>query len=196
MDREVVKDVLRRFNEQGVRYCLIGGLAMAHHAVPRQTQDVDLMALPEDMPLVGQLLQGHQQRGTAVVLIFQVGVTRFDIIPANLRAQREAVLGAIDDALEEQPVKVANLRDLLLLKMWAAPDRPELSKRMRDETDMVELIEMNSESVSATDIAYICQTLLAMCYTAEDVNKYRAQIEWLNAKLETLGLSDRRYELQ
>ena len=81
MDREVVKDVLRRFNENGVRYCLIGGMAMAHHAAPRFTQDVDLMVLPEDMPLVGRLLQGFQQRGTAVVLIFEISATRFDVIP-------------------------------------------------------------------------------------------------------------------
>ena len=196
MDREVIKDVLRRFNERGVRYCLVGGLAMAHHAAPRFTQDVDLMVLPEDMPLVGQLLKGHEQRGTAVVLIFQIGATRFDIIPANLRARRESVLSAIDDLLDEMPVKVVNLRHLLLLKMWAAPDRSERGKRMRDETDIVELIEFNPGKVSAEDIAYICQRLLAMCYTTEDVNKYRAQIEWLNGELEALGLGDRRYALQ
>lgn len=43
MERDTVKDVLRRFNEGGVRYCLVGGLALAHHSIPRQTQDVDIM---------------------------------------------------------------------------------------------------------------------------------------------------------
>ena len=63
MEREVVKDVLNRFNKGGVRYCLVGGLALAHHSIPRQTQDVDIMVLSEDLPLVQRLLEGHEQRG-------------------------------------------------------------------------------------------------------------------------------------
>ena len=196
MERETVKDVLRRLNEGGVHYCLIGGMALAHYSVPRLTQDVDILVLPEDLPIVQQALAGHEQRGTAVVLIFQIGETRIDIIPANLRAKRAAVLNCIDDVLDDLPVKVVNLRDLILLKMWAAPERPDRGKRLRDEADIVELIEYNSEKVLAADIAYLCQTLLKMVYTPPDTQKYRAQIEWLNGELEKLGLSDRRYELQ
>lgn len=195
MEHETVKDVLRRLNECGVRYCLVGGMALAHHSVPRLTQDVDILVLPEDLPLVQQALAGHQVRGTAVVLIFQIGETRIDVIPANLRAKRRAVIECIDDVLYDLPVKVVNLRDLILLKMWAAPDRPEIGKRLRDESDIVELIEMNADKVSAADIAYICDSLLKMVYSAEDVQKYRAQIEWLNQMLEKLGLNDRRYAL-
>lgn len=195
MERDTVKDVLRRFNEGGVRYCLVGGLALAHHSVPRLTQDVDIMVLPEDLPLVQRLLKGHELRGTAVVMVFQIGDTRIDIISADLRAKRAAVLGAIEDVLDGLLVKVSGLRDLILLKMWAIPDRPEMSKRMQDETDVVRLIEFNPEKVSAEDIAYICRNLQLLAYTAEDAKKYRTQIEWLNGVLETLGLSDRKYDL-
>jgi hypothetical protein len=196
MELDAVKEVLRRLNESGVRYCLIGGLALAHHSIPRATHDVNLLVLPEDMAQVQQVLKGYQQRGTAVVLIFQVGNTRIDVQPANLRAKRTAVLSAIEDVLEDLPVRVANLRDLILLKMWAVPDRPELVKRHQDETDIIGLIQFNSEKISAEDIAYICRTLLAMVYTPDEVKKYRAQIEWLNDVLDKLGLSDRRYELE
>jgi hypothetical protein len=195
MERDIVKDVLRRFNEGGVRYCLVGGLALAHHSIPRQTQDVDIMVLPEDLPLVQRLLKGHELRGTAVVMIFQIGDTRIDIIPANLRAKRAAVLEAIDDVIEDLPVRVANLRDLILLKMWAIPDRPEERKRAQDEADVIGLIEMNPEKVSTEDIAYVCRSLQALAYTPEDANKYRKQIEWLNGVLSRLGLSDRQYPI-
>ncbi len=195
MERATVKDVLRQFNERGIRYCLIGGLALAHHSIPRMTQDVDLLVLPEDMPLVQQVLAGHQLRGTAVVLIFQVGTTKIDVQPANLRAKREAVLSAIDDALDEQMVKVVNLRDLLMLKMWAAPERHEMGKRAQDEADIINLLEFNSKKVTTEMIGYICRVLLGMVYTAEDAAKYRAQIEWLNQILEKLGLGDRCYTL-
>jgi predicted nucleotidyltransferase len=195
MQRETVKDVLRRFNENGVRYCLVGGLALAHHAIPRRTEDMDIMVLQEDLPLVQQLLKGYEQRGTAVVLIFQVGETRIDIIPATLRAKRAAVLGAIESMMDDLPVKVASLRDMILMKVWAAPERPEMGKRMQDETDVVGLIELNREQVSAEDIAYICRTLLGMAYTVEQMSQARAQVEWLNGVLEKLGLSDRRFPL-
>jgi hypothetical protein len=195
MDRDVVKDVLNRFNKGGVRYCLVDGLALAHHSIPRQTQDVDIMVLPEDLPLVQRLLEGHEQRGTAVVMIFQIGDTRIDIIPANPRAKRAAVLEAIEDVIEELPVKVANLRDLILLKMWAIPDRPERAKRLQDEADVVGLIAMNSGRVSVEDIAYVCRSLQALAYTPEDADKYRKQIEWLNDELERAGLTDRQYQI-
>lgn len=195
MEIETVKRVLRGLNEKGVRNCLVGGMALAHHSIPRLTQDVDIMVLPEDLPLVQQALQGHLQRGTAVVLIFQVGETRIDILPANLRAKREAVLGAIESAIDDLPVKVIKLRDLILLKMWAAPERPERTKRLQDETDIVSLIEFNAGSVSAEDIAHVGRNLLALCYTPPDLDKYRAQINWLNEELEKLGLSALRYHL-
>jgi hypothetical protein len=195
MERETVKDVLRRFNDSGVRYCLIGGLALAHHSIPRQTQDVDVLVLSEDIPQVQQLLQGHEQRGTAVVLIFQIGDTRIDVLPANLRAKRAAVLNAVEGMMDDLPVKVASLRDLILLKLWAIPDRPERVKRMQDQTDVIGLIELNPGSVAATDIAYICQTLISMAYTPEEAKKYRAQVEWLNSELDNLDLSHLRYPL-
>ena len=60
MERDTVKDVLRRFKESGVHYCLVGGLALAHHSIPRLNQDVDVLVLPEDLSLVGRLLKGHE----------------------------------------------------------------------------------------------------------------------------------------
>ena len=195
MKQETVKEVLRRLNESGVRYCLVGGLALAHHSVPRQTQDVDILVLPEDLPLVQNLLQGHEQHGTPVVMVFQIGETRIDIIPANLRAKREAVLGFIEDLLDGMTVRVVNLRDLILLKLLAIPDRTEKRKRMLDETDVVGLIEMNPQRISAEDIAYISRNLLGLAYTPEDTNKYRAQVEWLNEVLKELGLADLCYPL-
>ncbi len=92
-------------------------------------------------------------------------------------------------------MKVVNLRDLIFLKLLAAPDRPERRKRMQDEADIIALIELNSEAVSAADIAYISRNLLTLVYTPEDALKYRAQIEWLNSELEKLGLGDRRFDL-
>ena len=51
------------------------------------------------------------------MLVFKIDETRIDIIPANLRARREAVLAYIEDVLDGMTVRVVNLRDLILLKL-------------------------------------------------------------------------------
>lgn len=84
---------------------------------------------------------------------------------------------------------------MIVLKLWAAPEQPELSKRMRDEADVAELIELNPERVTHEDIAYIADPRWRWLNTAEEINKARERIQWLNGVLETLGLSDRRYQL-
>src|SRR6266436_7974622 len=193
MERDTVKDVLRRFNENGVRYCLVGGLALAHHSIPRVTQDVDLLVLPEDLPRVEELLKGHELRGTSVALIFKIGETRFDIIPANLRSKRQAVTNAIDEIFDGETIKVANLRDMIFLKLWASSERRDLAKRAQDETDVIGLIQLNPEQVSVEDIDYACRTLLAMAYTPEEMRKYQAKVDWLNGVLEELEMADRKY---
>jgi hypothetical protein len=193
MERENIKRVLQLFNEKGIRYCLVGGLALAHHSIPRVTQDVDVMVLPEDLPAIQGLLKGHERRGTAVVQISEIGKTRFDIIPANLRSKRQAVLEAVNEDFEGESIKVASLRNLIFLKLWASSERHERLKRAQDETDVIGLIELNPEAVSAADIAYVCSTLLALAYTPEDVRKYQAKIDWLNGILDELELSDLKY---
>jgi hypothetical protein len=193
MDRETIKDVMQRFNERGIRYCLVGGLALAHHSIPRVTQDVDVLVLPEDIPAVQELLKGHELRGTAVVQIFQIGETRFDIIPANLRSKRQAVVEAIDELFEGELVKVAGLRHMIFLKLWASSERHERGKRMLDQADVIFLIEHNSEKLLAEDIVYICRTLLALAYTPQDARKYQARVDWLNNELDEAGLGELKY---
>jgi predicted nucleotidyltransferase len=210
MERETVKEVLRRFNESGVQYCLVGGLAVAHHAIPRQTEDVDILVFPEDLSRVQWLLQGHQLfsedrsrvqwllperhwRRISGVLVFQIRETRIDIIP--MYPVKSVVINATEGMIEGLPAKVVDLPDLILLKLLTAPERPKLSKRLQDEADVVALIDLNREKIPVEEIAYICRTLLAVAPTPEKKKIYRAQVEWLNSELEKLGMSDRCFPL-
>ena len=38
----------RRLNERGARYCVVGGMAMAHHGSTRLTKDIDLLVAAEE----------------------------------------------------------------------------------------------------------------------------------------------------
>jgi predicted nucleotidyltransferase len=194
MERERVRDILRTLNEAQIHYAIIGGVAMGYHSIPRATQDIDVLVSREDIPRVQRLLQPYYRRGTAVVMIFDVEGTHLDVLPATLRYGRTAIENAIDVLVHDIPAKVVSVRDLLLLKLFAIPDRPDPVKAMQDRTDVAALLRDNADTISQEDITYRVRTLLGLAFTRQDVEKYQQLIGWLNETLDLLGMADRRYQ--
>jgi Nucleotidyl transferase AbiEii toxin, Type IV TA system len=194
MERERVRDILRTLNEAQIHYAIIGGVAMGYHSIPRATQDIDVLVSREDIPRVQRLLQPYYRRGTAVVMIFDVEGTHLDVLPATLRYGRTAIENAIDVLVHDIPAKVVSVRDLLLLKLFAIPDRPDPVKAMQDRTDVAALLRDNADTISQEDITYLVRTLLGLAFTRQDVEKYQQLIGWLNETLDLLGMADRRYQ--
>jgi hypothetical protein len=192
---DTVKRVLQTLDRNQIPYAVIGGLAVSHHAVPRLTQDVDLVVLHEDTGRIRALFPGCYQRGTAVVEVYNIEGTRVDILPAKLRYQREVVRNAVPGEIEGMPARLASVRDLLLLKMFAAPNRPALGARKQDEADITRLLELNEASITAEDTRYIGDRLLELCFTAENRAQTVSQLQWLNDTLAQLHMSDRLYPL-
>jgi hypothetical protein len=192
---DTVKLVLQTLDTHQIPYAVIGGLAVSHHAVPRLTQDVDLVVAMEDATRFRALFPNCYQRGTAVVEVYEIEGTRVDVLPAKLRYQRAVVKNAVQGTIEGTPARVASVRDLILLKMFAAPSRPELTARRQDEADITGLLEMNSSSITSADLLYIGDRLLELCFTVEDRTKAAKQIEWLNDTLVQLGMTDRSFPL-
>ena len=56
MRAETLRWLFEQMNENGIRYALIGDLAVSHYAIPRTTQDVDILVLQEDARKLLQLL--------------------------------------------------------------------------------------------------------------------------------------------
>ncbi len=193
MQADKVKEILRRLNEAGIPYALIGGLAYSQYAPPRATEDMDLIVLLQDAQKVRQLFPGCYQRGTAIAEVYDLEGTRFDVQPARRRSQVAVLNEALDGTIEGEPVKVASLRNLLFLKLWASVERRERGKRMLDLADITNLLEYNPEKVPAADIAYIAQNVLGLGYTPEESAKYRKAVEWLNDTLDDLSMSDRKF---
>jgi hypothetical protein len=194
MERERIRDILRALNEAQIPYAIIGGVAMGYHSIPRATQDIDVLVSREDIPRVQRLLQPYYRRGTAVVMIFDVEGTHLDVLPATLRYGRTAIENAIDVLVHDIPAKVVSVRDLLLLKLFAIPDRPDPVKAMQDRTDVAALLRDNANTISQEDITYLVRTLMGLAFTREDVEKYQQLIVWLNETLDLLGMADRRYQ--
>jgi len=192
---DTVKRVLETLDQNQIPYAVIGGLAVSHHAVPRLTQDVDLAVRQEDMGRIRALFPASYQRGTSVVEVYHIEGTRVDFLPAKLRYQREVVANAVAGDIQGLPAKVASVRDLLLLKMFAAPDRHELDARRADEADITSLLRVNSAAVTVQDIRYIGDRMLELCFTADDRGKTVKQLQWLNDTLQQLNMAERAYPL-
>lgn len=190
---ESVKKVLKTLNDNNIPYAIIGGLAVAHHAVPRLTQDIDLAVYLEDTGKVRALFPQSYLRGTVVVEVYEVEGTRLDILPARLQYQRAVVQNAVSGVIEGVPARIATPRDLILLKMMAAPSRPELAARMQDETDIAGILQFQSEAIRKEDIQYVADRLLELCFTPDERARTWSQLEWMNSILEQLGMSDRVY---
>jgi hypothetical protein len=196
MERDKVRAILQALNAEHIHYAIIGAVALGYHATPRATQDIDVLVTRDDVPRVQRLLQRYYLRGTAVVMVFDVDGTHLDVLPANLRLTRAAIDNAIDVLVHDVPAKVVSVRDLLLLKLLAIPDRPDPVKAMQDRTDVAALLRDNPDKISREDIGYLARNLRGLVFTHEDAQKYADLIRWLNETLELLGLADRRYEAQ
>jgi hypothetical protein len=196
MERDKVTAILQLLNAEHIHYAIIGAVALGYHATPRATQDIALLVARDDVPRVQRLLRRYYLRGTAVVMVFDVNGTHLDVLPATLRLTRAAIDNAIDVFVHDVPAKVVSVRDLLLLKLLAIPNRSDPVKAMQDRTDVAALLRQNPDKISQEDIGYLARNLRGLVFTREDAQKYADLIRWLNETLELLGLADRRYEAQ
>jgi hypothetical protein len=194
IERDRVKAILQMLNAERIQYAIIGAVALGYHATPRATQDIDILVRREDVPRVQRLLQKYYLRGTAVVMVFDVEGTHLDVLPANLRLTRGAIDNAVAVHVHDVPARVVSVRDLLLLKLLAIPDRPALDKRRQDEADVTAILRQNADRISREDISYLANSLQGLVFTREDAQKYADLIRWLNETLELLGMADRQYQ--
>jgi hypothetical protein len=125
-------------------YCLIGGLAVNCYVEPVYTLDADIVAIASSLPLLaahlrqqGFRIEEHthsvnaQAPGSELRIQFTTD-ERYQAFPS--RSIEGRVLGV--------PVKVACLEDIVRGKLWAYGDpRRRLSKRKKDELDLIRLAE-------------------------------------------------------
>jgi hypothetical protein len=134
--------VVALLEENGVRYCVIGGVAVNAYAEPVITQDMDLVVAAADLARTRALMEREfRVREFAPSLnVYDPGSklqVQFQLEPEFEgfvdRAERHDVLGL------ELPV--AAPRDLLRAKVAAATEpRRRASKRLKDLLDLARLV--------------------------------------------------------
>jgi hypothetical protein len=129
-------------------YCLIGGLAVNCYVEPVYTLDADIVVAAAQLPKLsarlrelGFKIEDHphsvnaQAPGSDLRIQFTTD-ERYQAFPA--RSVEAEVLGL--------RVKVASLEDVTQGKLWAHGDpRRRLSKRKKDELDLIRLAEAHPE---------------------------------------------------
>jgi hypothetical protein len=148
VDRE---EFLERFldllSTSGIRYCLIGGLAVNAYAEPVVSLDLDVVVDPAQIDAVATALAqrykvrrfGHTINVSAadsdVRVQIQTDPRYFAFLP---HAAAREVLGIM--------LPVARLEDVLQGKIWAALDPARRgSKRQKDLADIARLLEAHPE---------------------------------------------------
>ncbi len=132
----------------GHPFCLIGGLAVNHYVEPVVTLDADFaitvaVGVAEALRADGFTVEEHPHSINASLpgsrLRIQITInSRYGSFPS--RASEAKIFGV--------RLPVASLEDLVQGKLWAATDpQRRLSKRAKDEADLVRICESHSEII-------------------------------------------------
>lgn len=143
---QVLREVLNRFDAEGVRYALIGGFAMALRGVQRTTTDLDFVLMLEDLETANKVLlaKGYERTfHSENVSHFQskdAAWGRIDVLHAfrgpSLSMLERAELIEVDSGLK---VPVVQIEDLVGLKVQAAVNDPK--RAIRDWSDIQILLQ-------------------------------------------------------
>ena len=144
MDKsEMLDRILALFEREGVRYCVIGGLAVNAYVEPNVTLDLDVVIAPEQVEGIVGLL-ANEFKVTEFPHSLNVNDPDSEL---RVQIQRDP---RYNDFVERAQVRevlgmkmpVASVEDVLQGKIWAAtdPDRREL-KRKKDELDILRIVD-------------------------------------------------------
>jgi hypothetical protein len=142
---EDLKDLLRAFNANAVKYLVVGGYAFGVHAEPRATKDLDLFIQPSQenseavfraLAQFGVPLEGMSPADFTDGTIFQIGQppARVDILQQiDGITFDEAWMNRIDGRVDgEVPAVVISKEDLIRIKVASGREQDVLDvKKLR-----------------------------------------------------------------
>ena len=168
----IVPKIVAEFAAAGIRYALIGGLAMAMRGVQRATLDVDFILLLEDLGNAHERLlalgyhRAFHSENVSHYLADDPALGRVDL----LHAFRSPSLGMLERAEMLEIVSglclpVVHVEDLIGLKIQAAVNDP--SRHRRDWNDIHLLVENASLHATSLDWDLLADYLALFDLTPE-----------------------------
>lgn len=146
-EANLLDQLISLLNEEGVRYCVIGGQAVNAYVEPLVSLDLDLAVSVEELPRVESLLK-QRFRVDRFPHSLNVSLAGSDL---RVQVQLDPRYGTFVERASVRDVlgtrlPVARVEDVLQGKIWAVedPDR-RASKRQKDLADIARLLERYPE---------------------------------------------------
>ncbi len=147
---EEFKRMVMELEKQGVRYALVGGVAMAFYTEPRFTRDIDFLVDSGDFEKTKGILEkdGYFEssspwtfRNVAIELhrflkdVNEEDEMLIDILVAKDEEVRRVIQNAVEAESEEGRVLLANKKDLIWLKRTrdSKQDQADIEKLENDK---------------------------------------------------------------
>ncbi len=160
-DRSVfhlISDVTR---EEGVSCVLIGGFAINHYRVTRQTADVDFLITKEDFDKISGLLEKAGYKKSLLQDNFaQLQSSRLSLLDVDFMFVDEETLKKIMSEGERfkivgQEFIVPSLHHLIALKLHSIKHNPKI-RLTKDFPDIINLIRINEVNVKDKKFKEVC----------------------------------------
>ena len=133
-------------------YCLIGGLAVNCYVEPVYTLDADLVVIAANLQNLAAHLrdQGFRTDEQAHSLNAQAPGSSLRIQFTTDERYQEFLTRSVEAEVLGVMVKIASLQDVAQGKLWAYADpKRRLSKRKKDELDLIRLAEKYPELMAS-----------------------------------------------
>ncbi len=164
---QAVPDLFALLEERGIKYVLVGGVALLQYVEGRNTEDIDLIMAVSELKKVPEIKITDQEtyfaRGQYRELQIDLFLTRnrlFDLVQKRYTTPQRFV---------EQEIPCATVEGLLLLKLYALPSlyrqgnfarvgvyENDIATLLNDyQPELAPLLAELSRHLSATDLAAV-----------------------------------------
>lgn len=150
-------DAASLFDELGIGYALIGGVAAMNYGRARFTEDVDFVAMSGHMDLLIQhpdIMQRHHFEPTCTWKLYHTSGIEIDIWKDQF--SDEIVRRAETVTLAGRPIRIADRHDLIAMKLRA--------NRVQDDYDISEMIKAGA----------VDEGVVAALVTPDEMDHFRA----------------------
>ena len=141
--KKILKSLIKKFEEEKIRYGLIGGLSLIFHGIPRTTFDIDFLIDKKDLEKLDKIMKRMKFK-----LFFRTeNVSQFikkepyefevDFIHAFRKYSLEMLDRISEKELEGIKIKVLKPEDIIGLKIQAM-----VNDKTREEREIADIVEI------------------------------------------------------
>lgn len=151
--RKVLELILKRFNQEDVRYGLIGGFALGILGAPRSTVDLDFLVHREDLDKIDKIMKstGYERAFKSENVSQYVSSLKIFGEIDFLHAFRKASVGMLNRVVEKEifdgalKLKVLRPEDIIGLKVQAVAN--DAKRAAQEYTDIEAVMECQKQNL-------------------------------------------------